>query len=94
MDHSDGCLKLDESKLDMGKYCCGWIKSGPKGVIDTTFATSLESIVNLKNHLSADLLPYRNDPYGILLNILYRHGGIYVKIEKYRLFRFLRMVEY
>lgn len=56
--------------MRIGSYACGWIKTGPKGVIDSTFASSQETIANFKNHMDTDLIRNVSDPYDEVVNLL------------------------
>jgi hypothetical protein len=73
-------------------YCAGWIKGGPVGVIDQTFASSQETIVNLKNHILAKILPSRDDPRGTI-NALSRINHCLVEIEEYPIYKLLGLVK-
>ncbi|CAD8194324.1 unnamed protein product [Paramecium pentaurelia] len=81
VDNSDGCIKKDHQKLKTGSYTCGWIKTGPKGVIDSTFASSQETIVNFKNHMDADLIRNVNDPYQQVVNLLRQKSINYIDFK-------------
>ncbi|CAD8113911.1 unnamed protein product [Paramecium sonneborni] len=81
IDNSDGCIKKDNSKLKVGSYACGWIKTGPKGVIDSTFGSSQETIVNFKNHMDADLIKNIHDPYEEVVNLLKQRSINYIDFK-------------
>jgi hypothetical protein len=62
---------IESDQLDVGKYAVGWIKTGPKGVLDLTFYSSGETLVNLRNHLNFDMLTEKVNPLGMWVSIDY-----------------------
>ncbi|KAM3127726.1 hypothetical protein pb186bvf_020158 [Paramecium bursaria] len=61
--NSDGCLVKNDEQIDIGLYSCGWLKTGPKGVIDQTFLSSIGSIINFTNHLEFQQITPKPDPF-------------------------------
>lgn len=74
----DGCCYADlpfspssEEKrtrrlLVPGNYCSGWIKSGAKGIIDSTLKGAEETYNNMKNHILNEKLQKKADPLQFL----------------------------
>lgn len=62
--NSHGCVLTGSGsdQFRVGLYCAGWVKTGAKGIIDTTMRGAEETYNNLKNHVLADRLPARHDP--------------------------------
>ena len=50
--NSHGCLmnKDNEDYIAIGKYAVGWIKTGPKGILDQTYINSEETVNNIRVH--------------------------------------------
>lgn len=62
--NSHGCVleAKDSDKFRLGVYCAGWVKTGAKGIIDTTMKGAEETYNNLKNHVLAGKLEQKEDP--------------------------------
>ena len=62
--NSHGCVleAKHSDKFRVGIYCAGWVKTGAKGIIDTTMKGAEETYNNLKTHLLAGKLEQKDDP--------------------------------
>jgi len=62
--NSHGCVLSDKQKdyIRVGTYCAGWVKTGAKGIIDTTMKSAEETYNNLKNHVLSQKLVEKHDP--------------------------------
>jgi adrenodoxin-NADP+ reductase len=40
----------------VGKYVVGWLKTGPKGIIDQTFIGAEETVNNIRRHYEKNFL--------------------------------------
>lgn len=60
----NGCVLAGtgSDQFRVGIYCAGWVKTGAKGIIDTTMRSAEETYNNLKNHLIAEKLQPKEDP--------------------------------
>lgn len=57
--HNDyGCVqrKGHPGQVEVGKYAVGWVKTGAKGIIDTTFKNAEETVNNIRVHVMRDLV--------------------------------------
>lgn len=41
-------------------YAVGWIKTGPKGIVDTTFKNAEETVNNIRIHVNRQLIKYNS----------------------------------
>ncbi len=62
--NAHGCVLTGRGSehFRLGVYCAGWLKSGAKGVIDSTMKGAEETYNNMKNHILADKLVPKPDP--------------------------------
>lgn len=63
--NSHGCVleAKNSDKFRVGIYCAGWVKTGAKGIIDTTMKGAEETYNNLKNHILGGKLEQKEDPW-------------------------------
>lgn len=62
--NAHGCVLTSRGSQHyrVGVYCSGWVKSGAKGVIDSTMKGAEETYNNMKNHILAHKLAAKPDP--------------------------------
>ena len=63
--NAHGCVLTSRGSdhFRVGLYCAGWVKSGAKGVIDSTMKGAEETYNNMKNHILAGKLAPKPDPF-------------------------------
>lgn len=85
--NSNGCIlsTLREDLVEVGMYVTGWAKSGAQGMVVNTFRNSIETVNNVRNHLSKRYLTERADPKPIiddLTNTLGKRTSSYADWKK------------
>lgn len=68
--NSNGCILDNDGKIIKAHYAAGWIKTGPIGVLDTTYVNAVETCNNIMNHMHNDVLETKFDPYDDVVNLL------------------------
>lgn len=70
----NGCVLDAEGRVVKGEYVAGWIKTGPIGVLDSTYGSSIETCSSIFNHIEKNELECKDDPQDEIEDLMFTEG--------------------